>query len=259
MQYELRQAGPWSYYSFSELEDAGIAAGFMTRSSEAILTDNGRKKEFVTGLSATRMIVLNQVHGCDMHTIRTGERPTTGDGLLMTEPGVIGVIKTADCFPVILYALDGRACAIVHAGWRGTAGRIAAFAVRAMAGLGVAPDRIGALIGPGIGPCCYNIGEDVAAAFRKAGFGDEVFEKRDSSTFLDLRRANRGLLAREGVARIDDVDFCTSCRRDLFFSARRAAAHPAGESARGRQVNFALVKNASAASRRGRTAGGAKK
>jgi hypothetical protein len=235
MEYELREAAGFPYYGFAALDRAGIAAGFMTRPSEALLTDAARREAFKAALGARDMVVLNQVHGADVQVIAAGERPATGDGLALFEPGAAGVIKTADCLPVILYALDGRACAIVHAGWRGTAARIAAKAVAVLAASGLGPDGIGAIIGPGIGRCCYNVGRDVIAAFREAGFGEGIFEERGGRTFLDLRRANRETLAREGVGRIDDVDLCTSCRTDIFFSARRDAR-------RGRQVNFAMVK-----------------
>ena len=130
----------------------------MTRKSEAILSEAARRDAFIAALGAKEMVVLNQVHGADVHVIEAGLRPAVGDGLVLFEPGVIGVIKTADCLPVILYARDGSACAIVHAGWRGTAARIAAEAVAAMTGRGIAPGMIGAIIGPGIGRCCYNIG-----------------------------------------------------------------------------------------------------
>ena len=132
----------------------------------------------MAALSAKDMVVLDQDHGDVVHVIASGERPRTGDGLVLLEPGVIGVIKTADCLPVILYAPDYPACAVVHAGWRGTALLIGRKAVAAMVRLGVEAGSIGALIGPGIGPCCYNVGEDVVAAFRAAGIGDEVFARR---------------------------------------------------------------------------------
>ncbi len=235
MQYELREIAGFPYFGFAALDEAGIAAGFMTRPSDAILSDAARRPAFIAALGAKEIVVLNQVHGADVHVIEAGARPAVGDGLVLFEPGVIGVIKTADCLPVILYAQDGSACAVVHAGWRGTAARIAAKAVAAMTGRGIAPGMIGAIIGPGIGRCCYNIGTDAAAAFRGAGFGDSIFEERDGVTFLDLRQANREALASAGVGRIDDVDLCTSCRTDLFFSARR-------DGQPGRMVNFAMVK-----------------
>ena len=130
-------AGAWSYCHVPGLEKAGIVHGFMTRTSDAILRDAGRRAAFMAALSAKDMIILDQEHGDAVHVIAAGERPRAGDGLVLLEPGVIGVIKTADCLPVILYAPDYPACAIVHAGWRGTALRISRKAVAAMVGLGV--------------------------------------------------------------------------------------------------------------------------
>jgi YfiH family protein len=181
------------------------------------------------------MVVLDQQHGDVVQVIASGERPRAGDGLLLLEPGVIGVIKTADCLPVILYAPHYPACAVVHAGWRGTALLIGRKAVAAMVGLGMKAGSIGALIGPGIGPCCYNVGEDVVAALHASGISDEVFVRKSGVAFLDLKKANRQVLMGEGVRDIEDVDLCASCRRDLFFSARR------GRQA-GRQITFALIK-----------------
>ncbi|MGD0229002.1 MAG: polyphenol oxidase family protein [Syntrophorhabdales bacterium] len=235
MHGELKTVGPWSYFHFPALRDAGIIHGFMTRTSDGILRDAGPRDAFIAALSASGMIVLDQEHKDVVHVITAGERPRRGDGLVLLAAGLIGVVKTADCLPVILSAPDYPACAIVHAGWRGTALKIARKAVRALAAFGVRPDAIGALIGPGIGPCCYNVGEDVVAAFREAGFSDDVFMQRDGAVFLDLRKANRHLLVGEGVRDIHDVDLCTSCRGDLFHSARRDAG-------RGRQINFVQVR-----------------
>jgi YfiH family protein len=242
MPFELRRidpgpagAGAWSYYHAPGPEKAGIAAGFMTRASDAILRDADRKAAFMAAFAAKDMIVLDQEHGDAVHTIAGGERPRTGDGLVLVESGVIGVIKTADCLPVILYAPDYPACAVVHAGWRGTALQISRRAVAAMVGLGMSAASMRALIGPGIGPCCYNVGEDVAAAFRAVGIGDGVFSRRGDLTLLDLKKANRQILMAEGVNDIDDVNLCTSCRQDLFFSARR-------DGQIGRQITFALIK-----------------
>lgn len=235
MPFDLKTKGPWSYYQSPALEEAGIAHGFMTRDSDAILRDAGRKAAFMAALGAKEMVVLDQQHGDAVHVIAAGERPRTGDGLLLTEPGVIGVIKTADCLPVILCAPGYPVCAIVHAGWRGTALGISRRAVAAMVGLGITAASIRALIGPGIGPCCYNVGEDVAAAFKAAGISDEVFTRRGGLTFLDLKEANRRILMSDGVHDIDDARLCTSCGSAPFFSARR-------DGQAGRQINFVLIK-----------------
>ncbi len=224
----------WSCLRSPELEKAGIGHGFMTRNSNALLDDPAQRKAFVEAFSAKAMVVMDQEHGDAVHVVASGERPRAGDGLVLVEPGIIGVIKTADCLPIILCAPDSRICAVVHAGWRGTARLISGKAAAAMVRLGVQARSIRALIGPGIGPCCYNVGEDVAAAFNAVGISDDVFERREGALFLDLKKANREILMGEGVSDIDDVSLCTSCSNDLFFSARR-------EGQPGRQITFALI------------------
>jgi len=123
----------------------------------------------------------------------------------------------------------------VHAGWRGTALGIAGKAARQMRALGVNPEKVCALIGPGIGPCCYNVQEDVASVFRAAGYSAPVIQRRGDSLFLDLKAANIQMLQAEGVEEIHDVGLCTFCRGDLFYSARR-------DKGSGRQINFVLMR-----------------
>jgi YfiH family protein len=178
---------------------------------------------------------MNQEHGDVVHVIKDGERPGAGDGLLLLERNVAGIIKTADCLPIILYSTSMPVVAIVHAGWRGTALGIARKAARQMSASGVKPENIGALIGPGIGPCCYKVQEDVAGVFRAAGFGDPVLQRREDSLFLDLKEANIQMLQKEGVREVYDVGLCTFCREDLFYSARR-------DKGLGRQINFVLMR-----------------
>ena len=233
--FELRTLGPWSYYHIPSLERAGIVHGFMTRSSDSILENREEQKAFAQALGAFGMVSLQQEHGDIVHVIERGERPEGGDGLIVVEKGVIGVIKTADCLPVISYAPDYAVAAIVHAGWRGTAKKITSRALSRMMAMGVKQDSLGVLIGPGIGPCCYDVREDVAEAFRDADFEEDVFERRGTSTFLDLKKANRRLVEAEGVGHISDVGLCTACRPDLFFSARR-------DKHKGRQISFVLLK-----------------
>jgi hypothetical protein len=235
--FELKTTGSWSYFHVPALERAGIVHGFMTRSSDSILSSPEEERDFARALGARTMVSLRQEHGDVVHVIENGERPWEGDGLIVAEPGVLAVIKTADCIPVIIYAPDGALAAVVHAGWRGTAVNITGKAIRRLAAMGVKPDRLGVLIGPGIEPCCYNVGEDVVRAFCNAGFSEDIFERRGASTFLDLKKANRRLAEAEGVREIHDVGLCTACRRDLFFSARR-------DKVQGRQLNFVLLNRA---------------
>ncbi len=232
--FELRKQEPWSYFCLPQLEDAGLFHGFVTRPRVAF--DSGLVEEAISDFSFKSYVLMNQEHGDTVHVIRQGERPRAGDGIILLEKQVAGLIKTADCLPVILYSCSSRVAAIVHAGWKGTALGIARKAVQQMKALGVDSGEMSALIGPGIGPCCYRVGEDVADIFRKAGFGNPVIQTRENAIFLDLKQANMQMLQEEGVASVLDVGLCTFCREDLFFSARR-------DKGQGRQINFVLIRD----------------
>jgi polyphenol oxidase len=242
MKFELKTIGNWSYFHVPEMSESGIIHGFMTHSSDSILHNRDQEKEFTTALSATNVIILNQEHGDVLHVIGkgffsiSGDSLHAGDGLILLETGVIGVIKTADCIPIILCDPDRSRAAIVHAGWRGTALRITQTALMKLKDMGSDIRTMTALIGPGIGPCCYSVGAEVMEQFLMAGFHDRIFQRRGSSLFLDLKMANRDALSREGIGTICDIDLCTSCRQDLFVSARK------GEKLT-RQVNFVMVKS----------------
>jgi YfiH family protein len=136
-----------------------------------------------------------------------------GDALLEDAPGAVVAVKTADCIPILLVDERRRAVAAVHAGWRGTAARIAPRAVEAMyARFGSAPADLHAAIGPGIGECCYEVGPEVAAEFGKPG-----------RAHLDLTAINQRQLLAAGVTagRIYASNLCTRCGADDFHSFRR--------------------------------------
>jgi polyphenol oxidase len=233
--YELKHQGAWSYICYPLLETAGIFHGFVTRPRDASCEEGGIEGA-ISAFSLEPHVLMNQEHGDAVHVIRDGERPSAGDGLLLLEKNVAGIIKTADCLPVLLYSLAVPVVAILHAGWKGTALGIVRKAARQMAVMGLKPESMGALIGPGIGPCCYEVQEDVAGIFNKAaGFGDPVIQRREGSSFLDLKAANIQMLREEGLREIHDVGLCTFCREDLFYSARR-------DKGRGRQINFVLIR-----------------
>jgi hypothetical protein len=136
------------------------------------------------------------------------------DGLWSDAPAQAMVLLTADCLPIALARTNGGwpAVGILHAGWRGLLAGIATAAVQALGG------ELAAAIGPSIGPCCYEVGEEVAAPFREA-FGDDVV--RDSR--LDLWTSAERALRAAGCERVDRYDLCTSCNPQLFFSHRRDA------------------------------------
>lgn len=138
-----------------------------------------------------------------------------GDALLEHTPGRLVAVKTADCIPVLLADARNRAVAAVHAGWRGSAARIAQMALRAMGErYGTRPEDVHAAIGPGIGPCCYEVGPEVAAEF---GF------PRNGPVTLDLAEINRRQLIEAGLApeHVAAAGLCTRCREAEFHSFRR--------------------------------------
>jgi YfiH family protein len=151
-----------------------------------------------------------------------------GDALIEDQPGSVVAVKTADCIPVLLVDERRHAVAAVHAGWRGTAARIAAGAVAAMARrFGTNAEDLHAAIGPGIGACCYEVGAEVAERFGGQGRGH-----------IDLAEANRRQLEESGVTprRIYASNLCTMCRAEEFDSFRR------DKEAAGRMYSFAGIR-----------------
>jgi YfiH family protein len=180
----------------------------------------------------------HQVHGTRVRLV--GERdkgqvcPQT-DALITAAPGVMLMLRFADCVPVLFYDPVRRAVGLAHAGWRGTVAGIARLTVQAMVDeLGCRPADILAGIGPAIGPCCYEVGRDVADAVRQALLdarhllrapdGSSISARDDGDAdgrwYLDLWTANRVQLAQTGVRRVQVAGLCTACRTDEWFSHR---------------------------------------
>jgi YfiH family protein len=163
---------------------------------------------------------------------RAGAPAEEADAVVSAASGVAACVSVADCVPVLLADPATGTVAAVHAGWRGTLARAAAEGVAALAGAGAPPERLLAAVGPSIGPCCYEVSEELAARFRaEIGTGAVVDGARPH---LDLWSANARLLAAAGLRseRIEVMGRCTACERALFFSHRRDAGRT------GRQMAF---------------------
>jgi polyphenol oxidase len=137
------------------------------------------------------------------------------DGLWSEDPGVGMMLVAADCLPIALARVDGDrpGLAVLHVGWKGLLGGIVAEGASALGG------RLAAAIGPGIGPCCYEVSEDVAAPYQ-AAFGGKIV--RDGR--LDLWSAAEQSLQAAGCEHVERTDLCTACNPELFFSHRRDGA-----------------------------------
>lgn len=151
------------------------------------------------------------------------------DGLTATQPRVPLAVLVADCLPVALASPREGILAVVHAGWRGLA---AGILDRAMAAF-ERPGGVRAAIGPAIGPCHYEVGEDVALAVAAGSSAGAATDRRQGALFLDLPRTAAKVLRAAGVRHIDDAETCTACEADRFYSYRR-------DGATGRQALLAM-------------------
>ena len=194
--------------------------------------DEGRRRVAGALASRGRLYLLRQVHGATLHRAPWQGSPE-GDAGLAEAPGLLLGIETADCLPVLIVDPRRRAVAAAHAGWRGTAQGVAAAAVRALLATGSDPGDLVAALGPGAGPCCYEVGDDVRAAF---GIEGAAFFRPGprGKPHLDVPAANRAQLEKAGLGpgRIHHVDDCTICQADLYHSYRREGASG------GRMVSF---------------------
>jgi hypothetical protein len=176
-------------------------------------------------------VTVRQVHGrgvvvCD-DTGPGHHGATEGDALVATRRGVVVAVKTADCVPILLSSSSPRSArrwaAAVHAGWRGAVGGVVEAAIADAESRGHAASALHAAIGPSIGPCCYEVGEDVASHFRHLDL--PVID--GAKPRLDLPDIASELLRRAGLAPGNVVLCapCTRCHPELYESYRASGPH----------------------------------
>jgi purine-nucleoside/S-methyl-5'-thioadenosine phosphorylase / adenosine deaminase len=211
---------------------ASLNLGRLTDDDPAAVERNRARLEAETGVP---MAQIRQVHGTTVLRVSKATRPGTArsdpadpgraeppeaDGQATATPGLAPLVLVADCLPI---AVAGNgAVAMLHAGWRGLAGGVIAEGVGALCELG-AGGGLAAAIGPGAGPCCYQVGEEVHAAFADHsdhnGHDDRFRRGRRN---LDLKAIARAQLEQAGVATVHDLALCTICSDPaLLFSHRR--------------------------------------
>jgi len=201
MRWEERQGIRWLAADLP-----GAQAAFSTRSAGS-MKESHAPMATALGISPDSIVSGHQVHGCELavHAAPSTETPEV-DGHVLSAPGPTGLVYAADCLPV---AVAGpRGAAILHCGWRGLAAGIVARGCAAVAATHAA-------IGPGIGPCCYEVGEEVLDAFGRLGDGIA------SNRMLDLSEVTRRLLCEAEVEQVESAGLCTRCEAELFFSHRR--------------------------------------
>jgi len=208
----------------SEGPYASLNLGRKSGDDVAHVDENRRIACDAIGADLETLALNYQVHSNRVLRAAPGMRGEHADGLWTDEPGLPILAMSADCLPIALARVDARtpAVAVLHVGWRGLlAGVVAAGAEALTLGqTSMGRGELTAAIGPGIGPCCYEVGEEVAAPFRER-FGDDVVRERRLDLWTSAERALRAA----GVERVDRLDRCTACEPETFFSHRRDAGH----------------------------------
>ena len=188
-------------------ESLNLTAG--TGDDLALVDENRRIACLALGLEPERLAFNRQVHSPTVHRAEPGKRGEPGDGLWSDEPGQPMLAMSADCLPIAIARRDGLpALALLHAGWRGLSAGVVTAGVAALG-----EGEKAAMIGPAIGPCCYEVGDEVATLFDE----DLTVNRK-----LDLWSAAERALRRAGVDAVERADVCTRCHPELFFSHRRS-------------------------------------
>lgn len=196
--------------------------------------DNRRRAGRWVGFGLDETVWAEQVHGGEVAVVgqeqrgrgaRTAADAVAGvDALLTQEAGVALAMGVADCVPILLAAPGWGWIGAVHAGWRGTAVRVAERAVQRLGAAGVRPDAVFAAIGPSIRSCCYEVDQPVIDRLRAAAPDARAWTPGRPGHFqLDVAAINRDQLREAGIPadHIETVDRCTSCEPETFFSHRR--------------------------------------
>ncbi len=195
---------------------AALNVGLLGGDALADVRENRLRLARALDRTPAGFLIGYQVHGAAVLSRDTapvpnpypdpGPPPPSADGEATTEPALTPLVQVADCLPVAV--AGDRGVAMLHCGWRGLA---AGIVERGVGEVGAAA----AAVGPGIGPCCYEVGAEVLAAFAPLGEGIAA------GRMLDLPEVVRRLLERVGVAEVEVSGLCTRCESDLFFSHRR--------------------------------------
>lgn len=218
---------------------ASLNLSFNVGDDPQAVKDNLCDVKKAVGVHDLRVVTMRQVHGDEILEVRDRKLKEAGeaDGMVTKERGLFLGVLTADCVPVLFSVRGEKLAAVAHAGWRGTLTGIAPKMVRELKERhGVNPASIEAALGPSVGPCCYEIGPEVAASVMQkwGGLAERSLRTGNGKSFLDLRALNALQLEDAGVPplQIFKVGPCTSCAREDFFSYRRE------KTGTGRQMSF---------------------
>lgn len=189
--------------------------------------ENRKRLSLLLDIPSERIIVPRQVHLTAVQAVTSHTKNTDLEGIdavITNERHLCIGISTADCVPILLYDTKKQAIGAVHAGWRGTVGKIVCKTIQKMQEhYNSCPLDLKAIIGPSISKEAFEVGEEVYDAFATAGFTMSEIAKRQEKWHIDLWAANFNLLVETGVEmeNISVANICTYNDYDTFFSARR--------------------------------------
>ena len=200
----------------------------------ANVEENRRRFLSALGLLPARLATVAQCHSAEFHIIDCPAHQwnprTRGDALVTAEQGIALAVQVADCFPVLVADPQKGIIAAVHAGWRGSLARILRRILEGMGQLGADPADVLVAVGPGIRPCCFEVGLEVASAFDAEFPGEHLSHphpERQDKYLLDLPMALNVQLSEAGVTPQNrwDLGLCTRCNPNEFFSHRAEGSH----------------------------------
>lgn len=260
--------GDLTYVTFAPWEDSDMIHGFTTRyggvskehltslnlgfnrgDDEDNVFENYSRVCAALGVDRDSLVLSKQVHETNITKV-TKEHRGNGinfsnifesvDGIYTTEKDITLVTHYADCVPLFFYAPKHKIIGMAHAGWRGTIGEIGKKMIECWNGEGVLASDIEVVIAPSIGPCCFEVGEEVLNEF-KTKFQEEpyiIFNKETNKYHIDLWECNSRILEESGVPRenIIKTQICTCCNSNIFFSHRKTKGQ------RGTMAGFMCLK-----------------
>jgi YfiH family protein len=213
----------------SEGPFASLNLGRAVGDEPAHVEENHRRLADCVGYDPTRLFESSQVHGHDVIDVPSRDdadpcalRARKADALVARRHGDAVGVRTADCVPVLLADCEAGAVAAVHAGWRGVVAGVVASSIQVLGARDVR--SVVAAIGPSIGPCCFEVGDEVAQQFVGLGAAANVLRDGGRKPRVDLWAVVEKQLRSAGIDRIEVIGECTVCEADRYFSFRRDGA-----------------------------------
>lgn len=208
---------------------ASLNLGLHVGDDAERVRENRERVAIAAGLPLSHMVCAAQVHGSEAALVSAedagrgasvfSDAIPGADALVADEAGLLLALFFADCLPILLADRENRVVAVAHAGWRGLVGGVIENTLQTMTGrFGSRPESVVAAIGPGIGPCCFEVGGEVAERFPAAVMESGAEDK----AHVNLAEAARLRLVQVGVspASIESAGICTACHTERFFSHR---------------------------------------